>query len=189
MFWREGELESPGAPISEPCSCLLGDVSRMIIEDQVDRRMGRIGDGIQPLVPELLVHIWEPRVADESLPSDNLHGIDRLVDKLSTLRLRRGFFLKSKVLRWENNPHVAITLIAGVARHAAWKSLRSGEMNVTYHSSGYTPPAGNEVDQDRRRHDPQDWRWRARSPGAANNNPDARNERSRSRLRHSKTTI
>ena len=30
---------------------------------------------------------------------------------------------------------MAITLIAGAARHAAWKSLRSGEMNVTYHNS------------------------------------------------------
>ena len=48
MFWREGELESPGAPITEPRSCLLGDVSRMIIEDQVDHRMGRIG-GVEKL--------------------------------------------------------------------------------------------------------------------------------------------
>ena len=49
------------------------------------------------------------------------------------------------MLRWENNPHAAITLIAGAARHAAWKSLRSGEMNVTYHNSAYTPPSGLEV--------------------------------------------
>src|SRR6516162_3694861 len=43
MLGREGEFETPGRLIGEPRSCLPGDVSRMIIEDQVDRRVGWIG--------------------------------------------------------------------------------------------------------------------------------------------------
>ena len=42
MLGRESEFEAPGRLIGEPRSCLLGYVSRMIIEDQVDRRMGWI---------------------------------------------------------------------------------------------------------------------------------------------------
>src|SRR5215475_15789687 len=43
MLGREGELEAAGRLIGEPSSRLLGDVRRMIIKDQVDRRMGWIG--------------------------------------------------------------------------------------------------------------------------------------------------
>jgi hypothetical protein len=50
----------------------------LISERQLDRPPPR-RHGVQPLVPNLLVYIWGLRGADESLPSDNLHGIDRLV--------------------------------------------------------------------------------------------------------------
>ena len=43
MLGREGELEAAGRLIGEPSSRLLGDLRRMIIKDQVDRRMGWIG--------------------------------------------------------------------------------------------------------------------------------------------------
>jgi hypothetical protein len=43
MLGREGKLEAAGRLIGEPSSRLLGDVRRMIIKDQVDRRMGCIG--------------------------------------------------------------------------------------------------------------------------------------------------
>ena len=38
----EGEFEAAGGLIGEPSSGLLGDVGRMIVEDQLNRRMGRI---------------------------------------------------------------------------------------------------------------------------------------------------
>jgi hypothetical protein len=44
----EGEFEAAGGLIGEPSSGLLGDVGRMIVEDQLNRRMGRIG-GIEKL--------------------------------------------------------------------------------------------------------------------------------------------
>ena len=48
MFRCEGEFEAAGGLIGEPGSGLLGDVGRMIVEDQLNRRMGRIG-GIDKL--------------------------------------------------------------------------------------------------------------------------------------------
>ena len=45
---REGELEAARRSSSEPGFCLLGDVGGMIVEDQTDRRMDRIG-GIDEL--------------------------------------------------------------------------------------------------------------------------------------------
>src|SRR2546430_5314003 len=43
MRGRVGEFETAGRLIIEPSLGLLGDVRGMIIEDQLDRRMGRIG--------------------------------------------------------------------------------------------------------------------------------------------------
>src|SRR6266508_874376 len=43
MLGREGELEPVGGLIGEPSSRLLGDVRGMIVEDQMDRRMGWVG--------------------------------------------------------------------------------------------------------------------------------------------------
>src|SRR5215831_15048768 len=48
VFRREGEFEAAGGLIGEPGSGLLGDVGGVIVEDQLDRRMGRIG-GIEKL--------------------------------------------------------------------------------------------------------------------------------------------
>ena len=48
MFRCEGEFEAARGLIGEPGSGLLGDVGRMIVEDQLNRRMGRIG-GIEKL--------------------------------------------------------------------------------------------------------------------------------------------
>ena len=46
--WREGEFEAAGGPVGEPGLGLLGDVRRMIVEDQLDRGAGRIG-GVEKL--------------------------------------------------------------------------------------------------------------------------------------------
>ena len=43
MLGREGELEAAGGLFGEPGFGLLGDVRGMIVEDQLDRRVGRIG--------------------------------------------------------------------------------------------------------------------------------------------------
>jgi hypothetical protein len=48
MLGRESEFEAAGGLIGEPSLGLFGDVRRMIVEDQLDRRMGRIG-GIEEL--------------------------------------------------------------------------------------------------------------------------------------------
>src|SRR5260370_23765543 len=48
VLGREGELEAARWSGSEPGFCLLGDVGGMIVEDQTDRRMDRIG-GIDEL--------------------------------------------------------------------------------------------------------------------------------------------
>ncbi len=48
VFGRESEFEAAGGPIGEPSSGLLGDVGGMIVEDQLDGRMGRIG-GIESM--------------------------------------------------------------------------------------------------------------------------------------------
>jgi hypothetical protein len=48
VFRREGEFEAAGGLIGEPGSGLFGDVGRMIVEDQLNRRMGRIS-GIEKL--------------------------------------------------------------------------------------------------------------------------------------------
>jgi hypothetical protein len=42
MLGREYEFKPAGRLIGEPSLCLLGDVGGMIVEDQLDRRMGRI---------------------------------------------------------------------------------------------------------------------------------------------------
>ena len=43
VLGREGELEAARRLFGEPGFRLLGDVRGMIVEDQLDRRMGRIG--------------------------------------------------------------------------------------------------------------------------------------------------
>src|SRR5215475_7789838 len=48
MLGREDEFEAASRLISEPGPGFLGDVCGMIVEDQLDRRMGRIG-GIDEL--------------------------------------------------------------------------------------------------------------------------------------------
>ena len=48
MLGGEGEFEAPGRLAREPSLGLLGDVRGMIVEDQLDRRMGRIG-GVEEL--------------------------------------------------------------------------------------------------------------------------------------------
>ena len=48
MLGRESEFEAAGGLNGEPSLGLFGDVRRMIVEDQLDRRMGRIG-GIEEL--------------------------------------------------------------------------------------------------------------------------------------------
>src|SRR5215469_10571534 len=48
VLGREGELEAAGGLLCEPGLGLLGDVCRMIVEDQLDRGMARIG-GIDKL--------------------------------------------------------------------------------------------------------------------------------------------
>ena len=45
---REGEFEAADRLIGEPSFGLLGDVCGMIVEDQLDRRMGRIS-GVEKL--------------------------------------------------------------------------------------------------------------------------------------------
>jgi len=45
---REGEFETSGRPAGDPGLGLLGDVGGMIVEDQLDCRMGRIG-GVEKL--------------------------------------------------------------------------------------------------------------------------------------------
>ena len=48
MLGREDEFEAARRLIGEPGPGFLGDVRGMIVEDQLDRRMGRIG-GIDEL--------------------------------------------------------------------------------------------------------------------------------------------
>jgi len=48
VLGREGEFEAADWLTGEPSRCLLGDVRGMIVEDQLDRRMGRIG-GVEQL--------------------------------------------------------------------------------------------------------------------------------------------
>src|SRR5258706_15151152 len=48
VFGREGKFEAAGGLIGEPGFGLLGDVRGMIVEDQLDRRVGRIG-GVEKL--------------------------------------------------------------------------------------------------------------------------------------------
>ena len=45
MFGREGEFEAAGGLFGQPSLGLLRDVCGMIVENQLDRRMGRIGGG------------------------------------------------------------------------------------------------------------------------------------------------
>ena len=48
VLGRESEFEAVGRLLGEPGSGLLGDVRRMIVEDQFDRRMAGIG-GVEEL--------------------------------------------------------------------------------------------------------------------------------------------
>ena len=48
VLGRKGEFEPVGRLLGEPGFGLLGDVRGMIVEDQLDRRMGRIG-GVEEL--------------------------------------------------------------------------------------------------------------------------------------------
>ena len=48
VLGREGELEAAGRLLGEPSFGLFGDVCRMIVEDQLDRRVSRIS-GIEEL--------------------------------------------------------------------------------------------------------------------------------------------
>ena len=48
MLGGEGEFETARRLIGEPRLCLLGDVRGMIVEDQLDRRMGRIAGVEKP---------------------------------------------------------------------------------------------------------------------------------------------
>src|SRR5208337_3610364 len=48
VLGREDEVESTGRLLGEPSLGLLGDVRRMIVEDQLDRCVGRVG-GIEEL--------------------------------------------------------------------------------------------------------------------------------------------
>jgi hypothetical protein len=48
VLGREGELEAAGWLIGEPSLGLLGDVLGMIVDDQLDRGMSRIG-GVEKL--------------------------------------------------------------------------------------------------------------------------------------------
>src|SRR5271165_2625776 len=48
MLGREGEFETADRPTGEPSLCLFGDVRGMIVEDQLDCRVGRIG-GVEKL--------------------------------------------------------------------------------------------------------------------------------------------
>ena len=48
VLGREGEFEAAGGLLGEPSFGFLGDVRRMIVEDQLDRRVGWIG-GVEKL--------------------------------------------------------------------------------------------------------------------------------------------
>src|SRR5208337_654229 len=48
VLGREDEFEAPGRLLGEPSLGLLGDVRGMIVEDQLNRRVGRIG-GVEEL--------------------------------------------------------------------------------------------------------------------------------------------
>src|SRR5271157_5362251 len=65
VLGREGELEATGRLLGEPSLGLLGDVRRMIVEDQLDRRMARIG-GVEEL-EELNEFAAAVAVLDEGL--------------------------------------------------------------------------------------------------------------------------
>ena len=43
VFRCESEFKAASTLIGEPSLCLLGDVRGVIVEDQLDRRMARIG--------------------------------------------------------------------------------------------------------------------------------------------------
>jgi hypothetical protein len=43
MRGRESEFEPASRLLGDPSLCLLGDMSGMIVEDQMDRRVGRVG--------------------------------------------------------------------------------------------------------------------------------------------------
>ena len=43
MLGREGELKPPSRLLGNPSSRLPGDMRGMIVEDQMDRRVGRVG--------------------------------------------------------------------------------------------------------------------------------------------------
>src|SRR5262245_66342069 len=54
MLGRKGELEAAGGQGGEPSSGLSGDVSGVIVEDQLDRRAGRISSfGVLEVLDEI----------------------------------------------------------------------------------------------------------------------------------------
>ena len=92
MLRSEGEFEAMRGLIGEPGPGFLGDVRGMIVEDQLDRRVERIG-GIEELeefdefaaamtIPDQGVGsrglCRNPKHPDESPRNDNFHGIGRL---------------------------------------------------------------------------------------------------------------
>jgi hypothetical protein len=71
MRRREGELETTGPLGCEPCLSFLGDVRGMIIEDQLDGRVRRIG-GIEEQLEEFdMTRAWTFPVS-RSMPAKRL---------------------------------------------------------------------------------------------------------------------
>ncbi len=74
MLWSEGEFEAAGGLICEPSLGLLGDMCGVIIENQLDRRVGRIG-GVENL-EELDEFAAAVAVLDEgvNLPGEQINA-------------------------------------------------------------------------------------------------------------------
>src|SRR5258708_31577291 len=74
VLWREGEFEAVGGLICEPSFGLLGDMCGVIIENQLDRRVGRVG-GVENL-EELDEFAAAVAVLDEgvNLPGEQINA-------------------------------------------------------------------------------------------------------------------
>ena len=78
MFGREGELEAVRRLSGEPSLGFPGDVGRMVVEDQLDRRTGRVS-GVEKLeefdelsaAVTLLTKAWTFPVS-RSIPANRL---------------------------------------------------------------------------------------------------------------------
>ena len=132
MFWREGEFEAAGGLIGKPGSGLLGGVGGMIVEDQLDRRMGRIG-GIEKLeeFDELAATM---AILDQGV---NLAGqqIDagQQADRAATLVFiiardgRMGAGLGRQIRRRRGNRlDTGLLVICRLANYAEWASFSRG---------------------------------------------------------------